>query len=744
LALTTTPLTPGVITGPTVVACGLPTATYSIVAVAGATSYTWTLPSGFTLASTSTGLANNITVDIASFTGGTLSVVANGDCGTSATRAIAISTNVGIPASISGLLGVCGLTTATYTVAATAGATSYTWTLPTGVTSALGTSPITIPAVTIGSNTIVVTFDSIFVSGTLSVNANTSCGSGGLKSVVLYHTTPTPTTLSGSTLVCGLGSATYTVSAVSGATGYTWTLPAGASSGGVYASVTTTGLTLPVTFDGSFTSGTLSVVSNTASCGSSAPKSIVISLAPVMPVALSGATNICNLSSSVYTVSTTAGAVSYTWTLPAGVTSGGLSTLTIPAVTSGSNTITVNFAATSISGSISVTANSACASSAPKTLTFIGTTAPATPAAISGSTIVCQSTSGTYTATVVAGSISYTWTLPTSVTSGGLSTVTTSSNSILLDFDAAFVSGSISVKANNHCATSAIARTLALTKVIGTAGVITGPTAVCGLDSATYTVAATLGAISYTWTLPTGITHSSGTNPVLVTGSNTIIVHFGTFTSGSLSVKANSACASSVTPRTLALTKVVATPGVITGPLNVCGVPTATYSVVAVAGATGYKWTVPVDMTITSGQGTNSIAVSIVSGPGATLSNYTLSVRDTNACYQSALRSLTVQNCHGYIAFSNDSSSINNVETILYPNPSLGTFNIEYNSVIKSELRIEMYDVLGQLVFQQLETIVEGRNVFRYNEEGVQKGSYFIKLTDEKNNMKQTKILIVQ
>ena len=751
LSLTTAPLTPGVITGSAVVGACLTQETYSIAAVAGASSYTWTLPLGFTLAPGSTGFANTITVDITSFTGGTLSVVAVG-CGNSPARTLAITTNVAIPASITGLLGVCGLSTATYTVAATTGAASYTWALPTGVTHASGTNPVTIPAVTTGTNTILVNFNlTTFVSGILSVNANSSCGvAGGFRSIALNVVPVTPATLTGSTFVCGVSTPiTYTVSAVSGASGYTWYLPANANSGGVIDSVTTTGLTLPVTFTAGFTSGNLSVKAKSPSCGSSLPKTITISTAPITPVTLSGATNICNLSSTTYTVSATANAVSYTWTLPTGVTSTlGSSPITIlAAIAPATNTITVNFAATSISGSISVTANSSCASSAPKTLALTGVTAPATPTAISGSAVVCWGTPVTYTATAVVGAISYDWTLPTGVTSGGTGgVVNTTSNSITLDFDGAFVSGSsIAVKANNRCTTSAVARTLALTTVIGTAGVITGQTSVCGLDSATYTVAATVGATSYIWTLPAGITHWSGTYPVLVTGSNTITVVFATtFTSGSLSVKAKNACATSVTARTLALTKVLATPGAFTGLTNVCGVASTTYSVAAVTGATGYKWTVPVDMTITSGLGTNSINVTISSGPGATLSNYTLSVKDTNACGESAARSMTVSNCHSYIAFSADSSDITNLDILLYPNPSLGTFNIEYNSVIKSQLKIEMYDVLGKLVFEKSETIVEGENVFRYNEEGVQKGSYFIKLTDEQNKMFISKILVVQ
>jgi hypothetical protein len=60
--------------------------TYSISAVSGATSYTWTLPSGWSGSSTSTSITTT-----AGSAGGTISVSANNSCGAGAARTLAVS-----------------------------------------------------------------------------------------------------------------------------------------------------------------------------------------------------------------------------------------------------------------------------------------------------------------------------------------------------------------------------------------------------------------------------------------------------------------------------------------------------------------------------------------------------------------------------------------------------------------------------------------------------------------------------
>ncbi|MBL7873158.1 MAG: T9SS type A sorting domain-containing protein [Cyclobacteriaceae bacterium] len=79
--------TPGTIIGAQTILAGSSN-TYSVAAVVGATSYTWTLPSGWTGTSTT----NSITV-IANSTSGNVSVTASNACGTSAGVSLAITVN---------------------------------------------------------------------------------------------------------------------------------------------------------------------------------------------------------------------------------------------------------------------------------------------------------------------------------------------------------------------------------------------------------------------------------------------------------------------------------------------------------------------------------------------------------------------------------------------------------------------------------------------------------------------------
>jgi hypothetical protein len=81
---------PGVITGPKSGLCALGTATYSIAAVSGATSYNWYTPAGMLI--TSGGGTTRITVNItSSLTTGTLKVNAQNNCGVSTSSSLSVS-----------------------------------------------------------------------------------------------------------------------------------------------------------------------------------------------------------------------------------------------------------------------------------------------------------------------------------------------------------------------------------------------------------------------------------------------------------------------------------------------------------------------------------------------------------------------------------------------------------------------------------------------------------------------------
>jgi len=158
------PLTPGVIVGQRSGLCNTNGIVFSVAPVANATSYTWTVSGGTIVSGQGT---TTLTFDVGLLTGtGTVSVVANNACGTSAIR----STNIfGTPEraqSITGSTSVCSNTTANYNVPTAAGASLYTWTNSSGIiTSGQGTKNISL------------LWGPVLANQSISVTTSNACGS---------------------------------------------------------------------------------------------------------------------------------------------------------------------------------------------------------------------------------------------------------------------------------------------------------------------------------------------------------------------------------------------------------------------------------------------------------------------------------------------------------------------------------------------------------------------------------------
>ena len=140
----------------------------------------------------------------------------------------------------------------------------------------------------------------------------------------------------------------YSISAVAGATNYTWTVPAGAT---VVSGQGTTSITVNFGTSG----GNVSVRSE-STCGFSAYTNLAVATCtvPAAPGAITGSTTVAqNATGVVYSISAVTGATNYTWTVPAGAT-----------VVSGQGTtsITVNFGTSG--GNVSVRSESTCGFSA--------------------------------------------------------------------------------------------------------------------------------------------------------------------------------------------------------------------------------------------------------------------------------------------------------------------------------------------------------------------------------------------
>lgn len=211
------PAMPGLIAG-NKKPCPTVNENYSVALVANAIGYTWTVPAGVTIVSGQG--TNNIQVSFGSnFSSGSVSVVANGACGVSAKRSLTITKNMpATPSSISGpVTGLCNAA-GNFTAATVSGATTYTWSVPTGASLLSGQ----------GTKIASINVSSSFNSGNVCVTADNSCMSSKPRCVAIKKTPSVPTTLTGPTTVCaGQQNVTYQTNSVFGANNYQWIVPSG-------------------------------------------------------------------------------------------------------------------------------------------------------------------------------------------------------------------------------------------------------------------------------------------------------------------------------------------------------------------------------------------------------------------------------------------------------------------------------------------------------------------------------------
>jgi hypothetical protein len=146
------------------------------------TSYNWTLPSGLT----GTSSTREITITGATagnYATGTIKVKATNACGTSSDKTSASAVTVRVCSAAPAIPGTITLSPTTVNlngtftasvpeVTGTTAPTSYTWTLPSGLTGSSTSRTITITGATAGT----------YATGTIKVKATNACGTGGERS----------------------------------------------------------------------------------------------------------------------------------------------------------------------------------------------------------------------------------------------------------------------------------------------------------------------------------------------------------------------------------------------------------------------------------------------------------------------------------------------------------------------------------------------------------------------------------
>lgn len=366
IATDSLPKTTGIISGLSPVCQGQNGVVYSVNPFPFSNTYSWTIPPGATGASNSNSINLNFSVGALS---DTIRVKGHNACGfgPELLKPIVVDPLPVAAGAIAGPASMCsGQAGAVFTVPAIANATSYVWSFPAGITIVAGA----------GTNSVTVNASLAAISGNITVSGSNSCGIGTSSSFPLtINPLPVPT-ITGPAAVCLNSTGVYTTEP--GMTAYSWSVPAG---GTIQSGNGTNAITVLWTTTGL---KTISVIyTNLQNCTASPPSSYNINVTILPAPTLTGLTNVCKNTPTVY--STEAGMSNYTWTVTAGgtIVSGGSPsdpTITISWNNPGTETVSVNY-----------TAGTGCTAGAPQNLTV--TVKPSPVISNAGTSSVCNSDS---------------------------------------------------------------------------------------------------------------------------------------------------------------------------------------------------------------------------------------------------------------------------------------------------------------------------------------------------------------
>lgn len=439
-------------------------------------------------------------------------------------------------------------------------------------------------------------------SYTIQITDSKGCVNNNIATVTVSQTVGLPIvgSVSGPTQAYNYmlngSSATYSVNPVPGATSYIWYIP----NNGVWVIGNNTSNILTVQFQSYFTGGDFYVAALDG-CSISYSDTLNVSILD-NPIIAGSSCGIPSGSIKTYYVSNSIPGLTYNWTPPYGsvILSG-----------QGNDTVQIKYSSYFQSQSQLYVNTSTIYG------VFTGEKEilrnASSPTAILGPQSICADGTTIYEYYVdsVATATSYIWGVP-----NGVSIVSGQSNdTIQVRFSTSYIGGNFSVMSVNQCGSSPMRYgTVSNSNQQFYPGTISGPGDLCPYLGTTVTYSVPLSAgYTYTWLAPSGMTILSGqgTNIITLQVSNS-------FTSGTLSVKLNEGCGDSpYSTRSLSTQQTNISVSQIQGLTNPCSIvgtgQTTTYSITPISGV-NYNWSVPVNATIVSGQGSNVISVSFQSG----------------------------------------------------------------------------------------------------------------------------------
>ena len=494
------PTTPGVITGTAaqgVLVGTSTTATYSILDVVDATSYSWTAPTGVNIVSgqgTNTVVVNFLNVPAGAGAIGNLSVRSVNANGCSSTaRSIALTkalpiapvllslTNGVTTTAITNISAYVGTSTAlTLTVGNIAAATGYVWNLPAGVNQVgggandriiqvnfAGLAAADVTAVVIG----VRSSNGVGVSATektLSLTRALPTAPLVLSMTNPASATPATAITSASAFIGTSTTLTLTASAVATAANYIWTLPAGVNQVGGGANDRIIQVNFADVPAGN--AGVALTISVAASNGVGTSALKTLSLTRVLPSAVVTVVGqigaICGGNTYNYSMTAALNAKEYQITAPIGsiVTSASNPSNASNVLTTSDLAFSValpsNFSTLAAKTIVIYSKNGVGLSAAAKTV-VLNPASPTIPA-VNGGTTFTTCANVTFSVADMVGASSYTWTMA----NGAVIVSGQGTNTVVVSFAAVTVPSTLlRVKAISNCGVAGVDKYIALTNV---------------------------------------------------------------------------------------------------------------------------------------------------------------------------------------------------------------------------------------------------------------------------------------
>ena len=379
---------------------------------------------------------------------------------------------------------------------------------------------------------------------------------------------------------------------------------------------------------------------------------------------------------------------------------------------------------------------------------YITNTTPVKTSAITGNKNICNNvgtgagTPSRYYVRRATGASEYLWTLPTGASVQGVggsgSTYTTSDTAINLVFTSGFTSGTLSVRSQNQCGSSADVSLLLAPVNVAMPGTITGSTDVCvsmisdslpaGIP-VTYTVRRNAAYTGYAWTVPANVSIIDYPGGYGTNNDTAITVLFdSTFVSGNISVQGVTPCFTTA-PRNLAVTRRLPSYRLISILSSSLTCPTRSIQyklTLPIQYARWYEWSLPTNASIDGRSDTTQITAIFTTAASQTGDR--VRVRGINNCGKGNWTSTTVKlpACSTSFAkgFVNQVKPNVNLKAMAYPNPSNSSFNLQWSNNFELPVYIQVTDIAGKRIEQWQ---AKGLNNLRFGQ-NYKPGIYVVQL----------------